>query len=789
VIQAFAERLQLPPDHPARRAADAVRRLWRLPGPLGQVIRIACTAFAFYATLSLLLRNQRPPVGIFLYGGIVGLLYALVAFGLILIYRANRIINFANAEIGAAAASAAVLLMKSRFDVPYVVAFFIAVAAAVLSGAVVEIVFIRRFADAPRLLLSVATIGIGLIFAAVQFFMPSWITGRFVDPSAPQTPLTSLRAEIGGFVFDANSLTIVVAVGLIVLALGAFFRYTDIGIAVRASAENADRAALVGIPVKRVSTVVWVIASVMAAIGIFLRAPVIGLPIGNTVGPQVLLFGLAAAVVARMEHFPRALAAGIAFGALEQCLWWFNRDPSLGAAIVLPVLLAVMLVQRRRQARTEDPLAGRWAMAREFRPIPPELRRVPVVQWARVLVPGAVVLAALLAPLGMNVFQQNIAGLVIVYGIVAVSLVILTGWAGQISLGQWGFVGIGAAVAGGLAGRLNADFFLTLLAAGVVGAIAALIIGLPALRIQGLYLAVTTLAFAIMVPVVVLSPTYSEWLLPERASGIRRPMLYGRFDLADDRTFYFVALLVLVLAVVSARSLRNSRTGRTLIAVRDNSRAAQSYGISVAGSRLTAFALSGFWAGTAGGLFAYHQGAIDAQAYAPAISIDVLVMVVIGGLTTIPGALLGTGVIAFFRYNGYAAQTQFLATGVGVLVILMLLPGGLAQLLYGARDRLLREVAARRGIRVPSLVADEGTDDAEAEADIGVAADRLAAVEAVVAATDGPMAAPGGVLTCPQCGEDVLLELALHHEHFVANGHRTRRRPPRQAGGTRGVRT
>src|SRR5205807_999314 len=110
--------------------------------------------------------------------------------------------------------------------------------------------------------------------------------------------------------------------------------------------------------------------------------------------------------------------------------------------------------------------------------------------------------------------QQILASVVVIYGIVAVSLVILTGWAGQISLGHWGFAGIGAAVAGNLVVRHNADFFVTLIVAGLVGAIAAVVIGLPALRINGLYLAVTTLAFGIMVQIYFLSPTYFRSFLP-----------------------------------------------------------------------------------------------------------------------------------------------------------------------------------------------------------------------------------------------------------------------------------
>src|SRR5205823_2531430 len=111
-----------------------------------------------------------------------------------------------------------------------------------------------------------------------------------------------------------------------------FFRFTDIGLAVRGSAENADRAALLGVPVKRVSTVVWVLAGGLSALSIFLRIPVVGLPIGVFVGPTILLYGLAAAVMARMESFSVALAAGVALGIIEQTLYYFSRDPTVSGA-------------------------------------------------------------------------------------------------------------------------------------------------------------------------------------------------------------------------------------------------------------------------------------------------------------------------------------------------------------------------------------------------------------------------------------------------------------------------
>ena len=753
-------------------AGRVVTNVWddRRAGP---AVRAVAGFGALYLGLQVLLRNNEPPPGIYVYGLIIGLLYSLLAFGLILIYRANRIINFAQAEMGATSAVLAVLLIKVH-HYPYLLAFGIAIGSGVVAGMLVEFGIVRRFHKASRLVLSVATIGLGLIFAGVQFFLPKWLGGKFVDPAPPRTPFSSIHFAVGNYRMDANALVILFWVAVVVIGLTLFFKLTDIGIAVRGSAENADRAALLGIPVKRVSTVVWMLAAALSSLSIFLRIPVVGLPIGVFIGPTILLYGLAAAVIARMENFGTALMAGIALGVIEQTIYYFSRDPSVSGALILPILLAAMLLQRNRLSRGQDTGISTWSLAREFRPIPPELRAVPEVVWGRIVL-GLLALGIVVG--GYEVIglkQQILASVVVLYAIVAVSLVILTGWAGQISLGQWAFSGIGAAVAGNLAARHNADFFVTLVVAGLVGAAAAIVIGLPALRITGLYLAVTTLAFAITVQEYFLSPTYFHSFLPLHGQRLDRPILYQRFSIGGERGFYYACLGALALCLLSARALRRSRTGRVIIAVRDNQRGAQSYAVGAARVKLWAFAISGFWAAIAGALFAYHEGNVNPQAFPPELSLTLLVIVVIGGVTSLPGALLGTAFIGILKYGDINTGFQLLATGLGALVLLYVVPGGLAQVFYGARDSLLRWIAARRHIVVPSLVADVRTEAAERdESVLATASESVEGIAEVAASTanDGAAAIdlpPPPTIRCPACGAHVPTAEAADHEHFQA---------------------
>jgi branched-chain amino acid transport system permease protein len=678
-------------------------------------LRVVGAAFAFLVVLRVALRHHPPPAGELAFGAVIGLLYALVAFGLILIYRANRVINFAQAEIGTAPALLGILLIKLH-HVPYLVALAIALASGLVLGFVVEVVVVRRFSRAPRLVLMVATIGVALLLAVLEFYMPDWVgeaTRSRIDPRPPKTPFSGLHVTINPIRFDANSLVIVIAAALVVLGLTLWFRLTNIGVAVRASSENADRATLLGIPVRRLSTIVWMLAAALSTLGVFLRIPVVGIPIGFDLGPYVLLYALAAAVLARMESFSVALLAGVAIGVLEQSLYYFSRNPTIASALMLPILLAALLAQRRQLSRAEDTGVATWRQASEFRPVPPELRDLPEVAWGRVGVGALVAVALVVLPYVVDLEQQILASVVVISAIVVVSLVILTGWAGQISLGQWGLAGVGSLVAGGLAAHLHADFFLTLGAAGLSGAAVSLIIGLPALRIQGLYLAVTTIAFAVAVQEYLLSPSYFGRLLPSPLQRVERPLLYGHYRIDGPRAFYFLSLAVLVLALLSAAALRRSRTGRVMIAARDNARGVQSYGVSVARARITAFAISGFWAALAGGLFAYHQRGVDAASFDPSTSLVLLIIVIIGGATSLPGAMLGATYLGILKYGGLNPRLQTLASAAGVLLLLWILPGGLAQLFYGIRDGALRWVARRRDLVVPSLVADSAPSTAE----------------------------------------------------------------------------
>lgn len=649
------------------------------------------------------------PYAVLFLGLVLGSLSAMVSMGLVLIYRANRIINFAQGQVGGlAAALAASLIVGPKWG--FWPAVLVGLMVAVALGALTEILFIRRFKKAPRLLLTVATIGILQLFGFGQLIIPT----LFNFDTAPQPPVPfKFRFSWHPITFNGGHLLILIVVPIVVVALGAFFRYTRVGVAVRASAESADRAALLGIPVKRIGTLVWTIAALLSGLGVLLRLPIQGVNIGGFEGSSLLLRALAAAVIGRMESMPRAFGAALALGMVEQAVLFQTGRTIIVDGVLFFVIIAGLLLQGKGNvSRADDTGASSWAATREVRPIPRELNRLPEIRIGQAAGFVAVAAALIWFPLSLTPGDVQLMGTGLMIGMVTLSLVILTGWAGQISLGQLAFTAFGAAVGGSLAQQSN-NFFICLLGAGLTGALMAVLVGLPALRIKGLFLAVSTLAFALATGTFLLNNEFFAWLVPDPSKRILRPELFGKFDLEKEHTYYFVILFFFVLTIASVRSLRRSRTGRILVATRDNQRAAQSYGINPTRAKLQAFALSGFFAALAGGLYVFQQHGMPSSVLEPDSSLRVFSIAVVGGLGSIPGALLGATYMTILDNSTRELYMRLLASGVGTLFILMFVPGGLGSVLYGARDASLRFIAKRRNILVPSLLADKRVEDEE----------------------------------------------------------------------------
>jgi ABC-type branched-subunit amino acid transport system ATPase component/ABC-type branched-subunit amino acid transport system permease subunit len=651
------------------------------------------------------------PLSILFLGAVLGSLSALVAMGIVLVYRANRIVNFAQGSLGAVAAVLAASLIVPPRSWSFWLAIAVGLLAATALGALVEVAFIRRFARAPRLVLTVATIGIAQLCDALSLYLP-----RFFDiDDVPQPEPFSFTFEWDPVVFNGGHLLIVVVVPAVVAGMGLFFRRSRAGIAVRAAAESADRAALLGIPVKRLNTLVWVLAAALAGLATVLRLPIQGVPIGSVLGPVLLFRALAAAVIGRMENLPVTFAAAVILGMVQQAVLFESGKPYVADAVLFGVIIVALLVQRGgglERARLTG--ASTWAALREVRPIPRELRRLPEVRIGIAVISAAIAAALLLVPLGWPASRVNLFTVGIISAIIICSLLIVTGFAGQISLGHLAIVGFSAAVAGSMA-QDGKELFSTILVAGLVGAGVSLVIGLPALRMSGPFFAVTSLGFSVATGTFFLNPEYFPWLVPASNEFFLRPVIFDKFDLESEHAYYYFVLLVFGLTALVVWRIRTSRSGRAIVANRDNSRSAQAFGIGSIRAQLTAFGLSGFIAGIGGALYVFHQRGLSDTLLRTESSMLLLAVAIVGGLGSLPGAMLGAAYLTFINYSTFTASplSRLFASGVGVLLVLMFLPSGIGGVFYDLRDRLLRVIARTRSLVVPSLLADVRVLDGE----------------------------------------------------------------------------
>ncbi len=657
------------------------------------------------------------PIGVSALGIVLGLLASLVALGLALIQRANRIINFAQADLGTVPTVFAYGCIVSSWGLPYLLSFAIGFVGAAVIGALVEFLIIRRFFTSSRLVLTVATIGLSQLFIVCALLLPR-IWGQQALNTSDITFPWHVQVSIGTQLFTGDAIVAVVLSIAVLIALAFFLGRSDLGIAVRASAERADRAASLGIPVKRINTLVWIIAAVLSYLGQFLRASILGIPLSATISITSLIAALSALVLAGAASLPAVALTAVALGVLEQGVAWHAGDqPTLVYVVYAAVVFVGLVLKRTGSRRADRDDTASWRTADDPRPLPRVLARLPVVLAVRwgALVVGLGTLVAL--GLWLGPADQQKAATVACFVLVTSSVVVLTGWAGQVSLGQMSFAAVGA-VAGAVAvATWHWDLVAALLFAGVCGAVAAVLVGLPSLRLKGFYLAVATLALALATTGYLLNRSVFSWIPNGR---IDRPSVLGTISLHSEGAMYTVCVIVAILGLLCVHGIRNSHTGRVLRAVRGNETAAAAYGVRPFVAKLTAFAISGMLAGLAGCLLTMISQQYSEEQFTAPQSIGVFTATVVGGVGSLTGAVIG----AIFAKGGtwfLPSSWQLLPSAIGVLGVLLALPGGLAEEWFRIRDGLAARLATRRGIEVPSLRGTtQNTTNDDEDAGLGI---------------------------------------------------------------------
>ena len=649
---------------------------------------------------------------------LLGVLNGLFACLLVMIYRVQQFIDFASPSIGSVAAIFGTALIRLT-PAPFYVAVPAGLVAGAILGALFELLFVRRFFNAPRLTLTVmSALAISALISVLLnevLKLPFFPRLSTVDPQVLNGPLRPLL-PFPGFHFQVGTLKLEFGFGaiytiwtavILLAGLGYFFRYTRTGIASRALAENPGRAELLGISTRRISTTVWVLAGVvasaagMAAIFLDSSATATGRNLDALLAQSLVPF--VAAVVGRLRSFPVTMVVGVLLTVLSGALTYsYPGAGSVVTGLLFVVLCVSLVVQRRTILRSEAQTVGGWESSDEIRPIPAELADVSVVRGARWALIALAIGGVGLFPFIFSTRLTALAGGAILFAIAALSLVVLTGWAGQVSLGQVAFVAIGALVGGSLMSKSGVPFIPAVVLAAAITGVAALIVGIPALRVRGLFLAIVTFAFSLAVAQLLFDPTYVKWLQPK---AVGRPKLFF-IDFADDRSMYYLALGALLVVVVVVVNLRRSRFGRLLIAMRENEAAVQAVGVSVVRLKLTAFVVSGAMAGFAGAIFAAQQRGVSGGDFGAFQSLNLFSFTIVGGVTSVAGALIGQTLNFVIAHNAvnndiYRIVESFLPLGV-----LYFFPAGAMGVFQTVRDSFLRVVAQRRQIVVPSLFAD-----------------------------------------------------------------------------------
>lgn len=636
-------------------------------------------------------------IGILISGIVAGFVSALMAAGLSLVWRANRVINFAQGDLGVLPATVAVLLVTLS-GLSYWLGLVTGLVIAVVLGVVVELLLVRRFTTASRTVLTVATLGISQLLAFASLQVPR-MWGEIPTIRELRPPF-GWRLTVGEVIFDANDLLALVVSVALLIAVAVLLNRTPIGVLIRAAADRSVRAATLGVPVHRLQTFVWSLATVLSFVSVWLAAGLGGLSFGFGLSLNAILIALAAVVIGRMVDTTSIVMTSVALGVLSRAIKSSSGAEYLVTPVLAAVIIAALLGMKAATLRSERESSTSWKGAETPRSVPLSLAKLPEVRFVRWVLSALVAVVLLALPLMVSTRPALKFGEILIFATVGLSMVLLSGWAGQISLGQMALVGTGAALTAWLQDRYALDPFFVLPVAAVAGSALAVIVGLPALRLRGLFLAVSSLALSIAIYDAVFANGSAD-IVPKGSFSGSRPPLLGRIAIDTPARLYYLALGVLVLSGLAARGIRRSRTGRVLLALRDNEMGVEAYGVSVTKAKMTAFALSGAMASVAGAVLTYHQGAFKPTIYEPAQSLTVFTAAVVGGLNSIPGAFIGAALQRGAQV--LPGSWSLLALAAGVLIVLLVLPDGLGGLMYRIRDAYLRRVAARRGIIEPSL--------------------------------------------------------------------------------------
>lgn len=647
-----------------------------------------------------------------------GAVYAALGLALVMTFRSSGVVNFATGAIALYIAYTYAFLRKGELlnpipGMPQSVdlggelglfpAMVISLVIAALLGVVIYLLVFRPLRSAPPVAKAVASIGV-MLFLQALLALRVGTTPVSVKAILPSEILSFGDINVPGDRIWFAGVILVLAAGLTLA-----FKLTRFGLATRAAAESEKGALVTGLSPERIAIGNWSLSTAVAGLSGILIAPIVPLiPVSYSL---FIVPALAAALVGNFNAIWLTVIAGLAIGMLQSEMTnlqstvdWF---PAAGMAELVPlVLIFVFLVIRGR------PLPSRGAI------IQSTLGRAPRPKG--LVVPT--VISAVLAVLLLVLTQGSFRGAVItsfVLAIVSLSLVVVTGFAGQISLAQLTLAGVGAFTLSRLTTDMGVPFPIAPLLAALVATVVGVIVGLPALRIRGLPVTVVTLALAVFLEMF--------WFRNSSLNGgltgaaIKNPTLFGldlgigSGDAYPRIQFGLVCLVVLIVVALGVAKLRTSRLGAAMLAVRANERSAATAGINVALTKMIAFGIGAFIAGLGGALMGYQQTLATAETFAVMIGIGLFAIAYITGITCVSGGILaglaGAGGLLFILADRYLHAGSYYAMISGILLVFTVIkyPEGVIGHFHEHWDRL-RRLARRGGAPEPKTVHSPATE-------------------------------------------------------------------------------
>jgi branched-chain amino acid transport system permease protein len=591
-------------------------------------------------------------------GVAVGAAYAILATGLVVTYTTSGVFNFAHGAVGMIAAFS--YWEMQQHHVPEVVGLVVVVVVgAPLLGAVVEWAFMRRLHGASAERPIMVTLGLLVILLGAGLLLWSVSIPRSLSPVVNGTfPLLGVRLTWQDLVLLGVAVVVAVALRLL------FYR-TRLGVGMRAVVDDPELLTMSGVSPTRMSRAGWMLGFFLAGLAGVLIAPTLNPKFTVLTMTLLVVSGYAAAVVGRLKNIPMTFAAAIVLGLLVTYFGGYapqHLPTGVGAEITaaLPMIFLFIALVALPSVRLRA--VGRLTAT-----------RVPRVAGGREsLIAGAVFVVAavifmlfmgstFLAP-GLSIVGP-IAGQTMVFGIVALSLVLLVGYAGQVSLCQLAFMGIGAVCMGKVAGGLLGVVMAVAICAGI-----GVLVALPVIRLRGLYLALATFAFAEAVQYGFFSNTHLFGPTFTRGITVGR-LSVGGLSLASDRVEFILVTVVFVLAALLVLAIRRSLFGRRLVALNDSPAACATIGLNPAVTKVAVFAMAAGLAGLGGALWGTLQLNVTPRPFTIFSGVMFLLFLVVWNARTVTGAFLASLTYAIFANVPHFTKVEGLFAGVGIVLI------------------------------------------------------------------------------------------------------------------------